>query len=61
MKHLKAFCYNGKEYEPSDIKSRNKLVEMKYYRLTDLNRENILIAVNSETPYFRYKTLQINV
>ncbi|WKX76274.1 hypothetical protein [Zobellia laminariae] len=55
MKHLKAFCYNGKEYEPSDIKSRNKLVEMRYHGLTDLNRENILIAVNSENPYFRYK------
>ncbi|WP_417444528.1 hypothetical protein [Joostella sp.] len=55
MKHLKAFCYNGKEYEPFDIKSRNKLVEMRYYGLTDLNRENILIAVNSENPYFRYK------
>ncbi len=28
---------------------------MRYYGLTDLNRENILIAVNSENPYFRYK------
>lgn len=55
MKHQKAFCYNGKEYEPSDIKSRNKLVEMRYHGLTDLNRENILLAVNSENPYFRYK------
>ena len=55
MKHEKAFCYNGKEYEPSDIKSRNKLVEMRYHGLTDLNREYILIAVNSENPYFRYK------
>jgi hypothetical protein len=56
LKHLKAYCYNGKEYEPSDIKSRNKLVEMRYHGLTDLNRENVLLAVNSENPYFRYKS-----
>src|SRR5690606_13076269 len=33
----------------------NKLVEMRYHGLTDLNRENVLLAVNSENPYFRYK------
>lgn len=55
MKHPKAYCYNGQEYEPYDIKSRNKLVEMRYHGLTDVNRENILLAVNSENPYFRYK------
>ena len=55
MKHEKAFCYNGKEYNPSDIKNRNKLVEMRYHGLTDLNREYILLAVNSDNPYFRYK------
>lgn len=55
MKHEKAYCYNGEVYEPSDIKSRNKLVEMRCEGLTDLNREYILLAVNSVNPYFRYK------
>lgn len=55
MKHEKAYCKNGIIYEPSEIKNRSSLVEMRYYGLTDLNKQFELVAVNSENPFFRFK------
>ena len=55
MKHEKAYCKNGKIYEPQDIKSRNSLVEMRYHGLTDIHKQFELVAVNSSNPFFRFK------
>lgn len=55
MKHERAYCKNGKFYEPSEIKSRNSLVEMRYHGLTDEKKQFELVAVNSQNPFFRFK------
>jgi hypothetical protein len=59
VKHKIALSRNGVEYQPSDIRNRNKLVEMRYYGLTTSDGIFELVAVNPSDselePYFRYK------
>lgn len=55
MKHKEALCKNGIKYKPEDIKDIKKLVEMRYYGLTDIDRQFELLAVNAKNPYFRFK------
>ncbi len=56
MKHDKALGKNGVIYSPSDIFDINKLVDMRYYGLTDLEGQFELVAVNGKKKkYFRFK------
>lgn len=56
MKHDYALGKNGVKYTPSDIFDIHKLVDMRYYGLTDLNEQFELVAVNGkDKKYFRFK------
>ena len=56
MKHEQALGKNGVIYYPKDIFNINKLVDMRYHGLTDLDKQFELIAVNGEKKkYFRFK------
>ncbi len=56
MKHEQALGKNGLVYYPKDIFNINKLVDMRYHGLTDLDKQFELIAVNGEKKkYFRFK------
>lgn len=59
MKHEFAIGRNKITYYPSDIRNKNKLVEMRYYGLTTGDGVFELVAVNPldpiSEPYFRYK------
>jgi hypothetical protein len=57
IKHKQALCKNGEIFTPKDANDIKKLVDMKYYGLTDVRQQFELVAVNAEDKkYFRFKT-----
>ncbi len=56
MKHKQALCKNGETFTPEDINDIKKLVDMRYYGLTDVRQQFELVAVNAkDKKYFRFK------